>query len=201
MVGLEDAAAGSDSKPCASAECPRVDSDVLKEAFERHFEPIYRYCSYRLFAKEAAEDAAATVFLRLAERIDTLNNARDERSLRSWLFAVARTVIKDRIRKSMREKDGLARLSQARRHDVDVRSQRFGDMDWATLHGFICRLKPSYQDVLVMRYAEGMRTKDIAEALGTTPGAVRLALLRARRKLRRLLEASFGRGLGGESYV
>lgn len=45
-------------------------------------------------------------------------------------------------------------------------------------------LPDSQQAILRMRHVEGMETEEIAELIGSTPGAVRVALSRARHKVK-----------------
>ena len=39
------------------------EADALGRLYELYYERIFRFCVYRLFSKEAAEDVTSTVFL------------------------------------------------------------------------------------------------------------------------------------------
>jgi RNA polymerase sigma-70 factor (ECF subfamily) len=52
----------------------------------------------------------------------------------------------------------------------------------------IDRLPESYRTVLMLRDIEALDTEATARVLGTTPGAVKVSLHRARQALRTLLE-------------
>jgi RNA polymerase sigma-70 factor (ECF subfamily) len=54
------------------------------------------------------------------------------------------------------------------------------------------RLSERDREVLVMRYLEQLSTKEIAEALGATEGAIKVRHLRALERLRGLLVGEFG---------
>ena len=58
----------------------------------------------------------------------------------------------------------------------------------AQVRACIDRLPESYRTVLLLRDIEALDTEEAARALGTTPGAVKVSLHRARQALRRLLE-------------
>ena len=61
----------------------------------------------------------------------------------------------------------------------------------AHVRACIDRLPAAYRSVLVLRDIEEMDTEQTAAALGTTPGAVKIRLHRARQALRALLEPAF----------
>jgi RNA polymerase sigma-70 factor, ECF subfamily len=52
----------------------------------------------------------------------------------------------------------------------------------------LAELTPDYREVLVLRTLEGRNWEDVAQAIGRTPGAVRLLWARALKKLRPLIE-------------
>jgi RNA polymerase sigma-70 factor (ECF subfamily) len=56
----------------------------------------------------------------------------------------------------------------------------------------LARLADRDREVLVMRYLEQLPTREIAAALGTTEGAVKVRHLRALERLRGLLAEEFG---------
>jgi RNA polymerase sigma-70 factor (ECF subfamily) len=62
----------------------------------------------------------------------------------------------------------------------------------ARVRAALDRLSERDREVLVMRYLEQLSTKEIAEALGATEGAVKVRHLRALERLRGLLVGEFG---------
>ncbi len=167
-------------------------SALIEDIYERHCDSIYRYCFYRLFAKDAVEDVTASVFLRLVQRIDELAG-KSETELRRWLYGTASNAITRRLRMK-RHRDRV--LAAARRCAVGAgsggRAEGFDRLDWPILYEAIVRLKPRYQHVIVLRFFEALAPGEIAGILGMTPVAVRVTTLRAIRKLRRHLGPAFG---------
>jgi RNA polymerase sigma-70 factor (ECF subfamily) len=53
-------------------------------------------------------------------------------------------------------------------------------------------LSPDQQQALWLRYVEGLPSKDIAERLGKTDGAVRVTLTRALGQLQQIIAADSG---------
>jgi RNA polymerase sigma-70 factor (ECF subfamily) len=62
----------------------------------------------------------------------------------------------------------------------------------ARVQAALARLAPRDREVLVMRYLEQLSTREIADALGATEGAVKVRHLRALERLRGLLANEFG---------
>lgn len=72
----------------------------LDEAFHQHGREIYLFCRNAIGDPGAAEECAQETFLRAwkaGERYDS-----DQASVRTWLFAIARNVIRDAFRKRAR---------------------------------------------------------------------------------------------------
>lgn len=172
-------------------EDPRRGECALVDVYNRYHERIYRYCFYRLLSEPAAEDATSHVFLRLAGEFDRAT-ANGESRLRVWLYGAASNAVNGHIRKTKRWKQALARAWRDRSVRLDDRSDRLSDLDRPALHRAICQMKQSYQEVVVLRFFEQLQIEEIAEILGMKRVTVRVTILRALRKLRPLLEKSFG---------
>jgi RNA polymerase sigma-70 factor (ECF subfamily) len=53
-------------------------------------------------------------------------------------------------------------------------------------------LPPEKQQVLILRFAEGMKHKEIAEVVGKSPGAVKVLVHRSLASVHRLMHGSEG---------
>ncbi|HXW00099.1 MAG TPA: sigma factor, partial [Anaerolineae bacterium] len=70
------------------ARIQRHDQQALAEVYDRYFDQIYRYLSYRLGEPDVAADLTGEVFLAL---VDALKANKPPRvSLSGWLYSVAR---------------------------------------------------------------------------------------------------------------
>jgi RNA polymerase sigma-70 factor (ECF subfamily) len=119
-----------------------------------------------------------------------------------WLCQVAEQRIVDshrrfaaRKRASDREVSAHTKPIDASRELIDLlaasltsASQAFSRNErMSKLNAAIEQLTPEARDVLRMRYVEGLPTKEIAEQVGKTDGAVRVLLTRTLHKLQELL--------------
>ena len=73
----------------AGDSSPTGDTDAFEAVYDRFGDAILRYCQVRIDDPADAEDAAALIFSNAFAAFPP----RDQTSLRSWLFAIARNVI------------------------------------------------------------------------------------------------------------
>jgi len=172
---------------------PDVRNEVL-ELYTAHVREVFAYCTRRLGSKQLAEDATSSVFLRLVEQYPALTHKGRER-VRRWLYGTASNVIARLRRDASRRGDIAAELARRRRSRLVDTREEHGHLDWPILYEAIGRLKPRHQDILVLRYFQGLETSAIAEALGMKHVTVRVQLSRAVKRLRRELGTPFGERL------
>lgn len=167
-----------------------LDLDILARIHDRYYEAIYRYVHYRVGDSQIAEDAASEVFLRL---LNALHNGKAPKSsLRGWLFGTASHIVNDHYRARYRQKD-----EDLEHHEVhpapEAASPEFSlQRAWAhtELRSALAELTEDQQQVVALRFGQGLTHRDVAQLMGKSEGAVKLLQLRAIRSLRRLLEAN-----------
>lgn len=167
--------------------------DAMRDLYGRHYSEIYRYCKYRLYGSEAAEDATSAVFLRLVERIDTFEGS-DEAAVSKWLRGTASNLTRAYLKQVGKDKKLFMKLRQNRIASSSHSNANHQHIDWPTLYEAIQRLRPRHQEMITMRFLEGLSSKDIAEILGIKHVAVRVTLHRAICKLRKHLKIRVGSG-------
>jgi len=123
---------------------------------------------------DIASDAVAEAFTLALER------SQDIASPAGWLWRVAFRI-------------ATAELKRRRQERGDVPDQAYLVDDRATeVVAALRRLSPRQRGAIVLRYYADRPIEDVARILGSTPAAVRVHLMRARRRLRELLEADDG---------
>ena len=165
--------------------------DGIVGVYENSFREIFSYCAYRLFSKHLAEDATSAVFLRLVEQYPTLRGE-NKRKIRNWLYGTASNVVARYLRDAKRRRDILTELARERQSRLAAGSDGDGRLDWPVLYEAIGKLKRRQQEILVLRYFQGLQTSAIAEALGMKDVTVRVQLSRAVKRLGLELEIPFG---------
>jgi RNA polymerase sigma-70 factor (ECF subfamily) len=121
----------------------------------------------------AAEDIAQEAFARLWRERDHVDWAD---TVLPWLIVTARHLAQDRFRRLRR------RLSGGGAHHPATLDAAVTDR-WLDLRDAMAVLVPLERTALVMTAVDGRTYEEAAELLGTTPGALRAAASRARRKL------------------
>jgi RNA polymerase sigma-70 factor, ECF subfamily len=158
----------------------------IVEVFHAFFEEVRRYCAYRLFGPDLAEDAALDVFVRLKDQWPTLQG-KTKAEIRRWLYGTASNVVARYLRDADRQKRVVAELvrwaKQKRAHSSEVTD----GPDWPRVYRAVSRLTPRDQSIVTMRYFEGLEIVEIAKSLGMTRVGVRVRLFRAIKALKREL--------------
>jgi RNA polymerase sigma-70 factor (ECF subfamily) len=185
------------------------DSDARQQLLERHRGRLRRMVAVHLDRRVAARaDPSDVVQEALADAAAKLSAYLRERPLPfyAWLRRLAwerlvklhRRHLRARRRSARREEPGVLDLPDNSAVELARRLVASGTspsrhLDRAELQarvrGALARLEEREREVLVLRYLEGLATKEIAAVLGVSEGAVKMRHLRALDRLRALLPA------------
>jgi len=165
----------------------RAGAEALGQLYERHYEPIFRFCVHRLFSKDTAEEVASTVFLEVARRIRAFEG-QTEQDFRNWIYAIAANQANAYIRKASRRKNLLEKAAASLAASRDKSSNCPSELDWPTLYAAILRLKPKHQTIVTLRFFENMEFEEIGRITRTKPATVRVTLHRILKQLRERLQ-------------
>lgn len=189
-----DAKRDTEAKPVRSGEtqfpnCPHATAPTLGRRTEngRHarFDALlavhlpalsrvaYRFCGHR----ETAEELVQETLLRAWKHLDQL---RDDKSAKSWLFMILR---RERARNYERRAPAATDIELERLADVRFEP----DTDKMALHEAIESLPAKYQTPLVLFAIGGYEVNEIATELRLKGATVKTRLFRAREMLRRQL--------------
>ena len=139
--------------------------------FERYWDDVFRFSLAWTNDWAAAEDVAQEAFLRLWQHRSTLDW---DRPVLPWLLVAARRLATDRFR-------SLRRRVMPRSTEVTF-DEAMRDT-WLDVQSAMKSLSPLERTALVLTAVEGWSYAEVAEAVGTTDGALRSAVSRAREKL------------------
>src|SRR5438105_4870380 len=150
----------------------------LGSTFRENAAKIYRFIYAKVGNREAAEDLTSEVFLKATR---WLAQDRSADSIRAWLYTVARGTIADYWRAQSRQptvplEDPDAVLYCGTEGPEELRRTR--ERAWQILEA----LPEREREVLRLRFLHGYTAVEIGQALGLTPGKVRVLQLRALRR-------------------
>jgi RNA polymerase sigma-70 factor (ECF subfamily) len=156
------------------------DPIALGQIYDAYAQRVFRYLFRRLGSASLAEDLTADVFLRMVEASGTPRFCQG--SLAPWLYRLAHNRLVDHFR----QHDELPLpeefdLPDEKRDDLQVHRQE--------LRLALRKLTPDQQQVVALKFLEGLSNSEIAAAMDKPEGAVKSIQHRALAALRRLLEA------------
>lgn len=161
--------------------------EALADIFDRFYKPVYNYIRYRIDDPHEAEDIACQVFEQVMRKIDSYDP--DRAPFEVWIFAIARNAVNDfHRRRKFRswfslEKAAAVVSCQPGPEEKVVRKEEI-----AKLLNALNALGARERDIIAMKFAGGLRNRDIAELTGQTAGNVGVILYRSLHRLRELLE-------------
>lgn len=142
--------------------------------YDRYLPVVYGYARNRLQEADA-EDVAAEVFRTALQKVQA---EPDVELTKAWFLTVTRNLVIDRWRRDLRWEGRLAVLAR----DTTA-AARPATADEDRVLDALDRLAPDHRAVLMLRYVDGFRTREIAEMIGRNPRAVDSLIARARRAL------------------
>lgn len=166
----------------------RTQAEALGRLYELYYDRIFRFCVYRLFDKEIAEDVTSTVFLEVARRIRRFEG-RTERDFGNWVYAIAANQANATIRKTLRQRKLLAQA--ARSLQTSNSTDDCSEPDWPSLYQAILKLKPQHQTIVTLRFFENFSYEQISQILNVKEATLRVTLHRILNLLRNHLTSVF----------
>ncbi len=157
----------------------KADMPSFRRLVEESTPAMYRLAARITGSLDDAEDVLQDSYMKAW---DALGAGRfDGRAqMRTWLYRIvvngAMDVLRARKRRSQASDEGLAQ--EAAENTADVRAAL------RELSAWLQELPPDQRTALVLKELEGLTSKEIAEIMGCSEGAVEQRLVRARAALR-----------------
>ncbi len=153
----------------------------------RYFEEIYRFFEYKLPGE--ADDLTQQTFLACVKAREQF---RGQSRFRTYLYSIARNELYMRLRKRSRFEHVDLEVSSLDELVSSPSSQLGKQQELARVRAALVQLPVEQQVLLELHYWHDLDMAALAELHETSPGAIRVRLLRARRALRARLAASPG---------
>lgn len=158
-----------------------LDPQTWASWHDEHYALIYRYAYARLNSEEEAKDIASQTFL---EAMRSIHRYSDRgKPILAWFYGIAHHLVSRRRRE-------LAKLAaeqdQAERADEQPSTEDSVVLG-IEVRSALERLKPEQRDVLLLRFALGLPTRQVAQLLGKSEAATYSLQVRAAAALRKLL--------------
>lgn len=176
-------------------EAPAPDDEALIERWragderaasalvERHAKPIARFVA-SLGVRDDVEEIVQDTFVRAFGSLDRFGG---RSTLRTWLFTIARNLVRDRVRAM--HTGGRGRHATQEIDDAHVATEH-DPLDQVVADETAVRLRKALgcltrmqREVFTLRVSQGLSYKEIADVLDSTEGAARVHYFNAMRAI------------------
>lgn len=153
----------------------------------KHYQPkIYRFIFLKVGYREEAEDLTHLVFISAWHNIE--NYQFQGFPFSAWLYKIARNKVIDYYR-SRKDKtiplEAVAEELHSPADDSFIKTEDKLALD--LIKEAILKLKPEYQEIIILRFIEDMTLKEAALAMEKSEGAIKLLQHRAIKNLKKLI--------------
>ena len=167
--------------------------DKFISVYNKLSDQVFRYCIFRISDRDAALDITQDVFTKYW---DALSEGQKIKSDRALIFTIARNLIIDHYRKT--KSVSLDALTESNEDDEEKNIEEFIVMEnnkkyeieleteGRFLINKIIELPKAYQQIIYLRYAEGMNPKEIAKIMGISENAASVRIHRGIEELRKI---------------
>lgn len=180
----------------AQPEQAEIDQEVIgrvlagsRDAFQlliaRYSDPLYRHALGMTGSPDVAEDILQSSFIKAYQHLGEVRGRFD-----AWVFRIVANACKDWLKNIRRthvsyDEDDQPSSFETPEQELD-RSELRTDLERA-----LNSLAPSLREAFVMKHVEGRSYEEMAVLLGTTVGALKMRVHRAREALQHLLEEKY----------
>ncbi len=149
--------------------------------YDQNFDRVYAYVSRRTPTRQEAEDVTSEVFHKALAKLQSF--AWQGTPFCAWLFRIAANEIADRRQRGSHESSDPV-------PDLPDASALKAIEEQASLFQLVDGLPAEQRRVIVMRFIEQKKLKEIAEELHKTEGAIKQLQFRALQSVRAKLEGA-----------
>jgi RNA polymerase sigma-70 factor (ECF subfamily) len=164
--------------------------DAFGKLYSLHLDSIFRYIYFRIGDGEDAEDLTEQVFLKAWEALPRYQNQGSP--LTSWLYKIAHNTVIDYYRFNKNTPVSVEQIiTEEINPDEKSTLQEVIEREEAeVLVEAILRLAEEQQQVIILRFIEGLNHREVAEVLGKNEGACRMIQYRALLALQNILSST-----------
>ena len=152
------------------------DAEAFGRIYDGYVERIYRFVFFRVDDQQTAEDITSQVFLKAWSNLDRFEFTRTPYI--AWLYTIAHNTVIDHYR-TRKITTALEDVQLSQPDDAEaVENQIDLTVEMKTIKVAMQNLTDDQQQVLHLRFIEGMSNTEIAQQLGKREGAIRALQMR-----------------------
>lgn len=171
-----------------------LDKKLLELMYEKYYRELYIYIYSMCRSSAITEDILQETFLKAFISLKDSHT-----NMRAWLYMAARNICLNTIKKNSRivdrsdinnNSDVSITASDAAEPSADTTLEAvLRNEEQRILYRAVLRLPPEKRDIIILQYFTGLRQKEIAALMRMTPENVRVTAHRAKKDLKKILEA------------
>ncbi len=176
----------------------QTDAAAFEEIVRRYKRAILAYARSAIGSTQDAEEVTQDTFVKVYRAADRFD---PKYSFKTWLYTIVSNTCKNKLRSRARrakdisldhENSPLVTLS----HEATPLEVYERNVEVKAVRDAIDSLPPRYKQVLHLRYVEGLRYREIGEALGLSLGNVEARIFRGKEQIRQRLLRRLGKHAG-----
>lgn len=163
----------------------KVEKQFLR-LYDQNADAIFRYCYFRLFDHELAKEFAQEVFLRGWREFS--DHAKKIKYPKALLYKIANNLIIDYKRKRKEksletmQENGFEITGNSLEAETEIK------IEYQKILESVNQLPKEYKEIIVLRYVEGLKPKEISEITGQSTNVISVSITRGKKKLKELLK-------------
>ena len=164
----------------------RISENEFIRAYDEHADGIFRFCAFQVRDRERAKELMQDAFTRTWVYIEAGNEIDN---LKAFLYKTARNLsINESVRSKALSIEELQEQAGYDPEDEDARTPEDA-AEAALLLSHLSALSSDAQELLTLRYMNGLPVKEIADIVGATPNAISVRIHRAIEELKQRMHA------------
>jgi RNA polymerase sigma-70 factor, ECF subfamily len=160
------------------------DIEAFGNLYRIYIDQIYRYIYYRVNNRMLAEDITEDVFLKAWKSVKSCKGK--GQTFLSWLYRIAHNQIVDNFRSSRRE--GLPLEENYLSTSISSDSELDSSLKWQEVVRVITTLPPNQEQVMTLKFMEGLSNQEVGAIMGKSEGAIRILQMRALITIRQAMQ-------------
>lgn len=165
----------------------KTSEQAFIKAYDDFADEIFRFAVFQIGDRDKALDIMQDTFTRTWTYLE---NGNEILNMRAFLYKTARNLsINDQVRHkaySLEEMQDVSGYDPEDKHSESPEALA----EHAILLGYLSELDPSIQELITLRYMNGLAVKEIGEILGEAPNTVSVRIHRALDDLKKKMHLS-----------
>lgn len=153
----------------------------FEHIYDRYSDKVYRKCLSFVRDEAKAEDFAHDIFLKLVLNIGSY---KETSKFSTWLFSITYNYCIDQLR--IAKKKAEVELDENFDFVDDFEDAQVAEMEAKKLNKALEHISVEDRSILMMKYQDDLSIKEISASLDISESAVKMRLLRAKEKLKKI---------------